>query len=159
MDRVSFRSGLVAIAALAFCQDLRASCSDYPNLREVFNRSFWWPKAQMITYGQFPWMVLITQPTSSSVCGGTIITSRWILTAAHCIAELPRDFIVTFGEIGQSLVSTDQPSQGVTMRTNQGAIHPYYQRPGVYDIGLVYTPEKIPFNGKLFFIHFDNLII
>ena len=160
MYRVRFTSGLVAIAALAFCQDLRASCSALPELESGIQPEFLMTKGSHASYCQFPWMVLITQPTSSSVCGGTIITSRWILTAAHCIAEPPREFIVTFGEIDQSLVSTNQSSQGVTMKTSQGAIHPYYLRPGDYDIGLLKTPEKIPFNGKLFlFINFDNLII
>ena len=60
MDRVSFRSGLVAIAALAFCQDLRASCSALPTLERGFQPKFLMTQGSNAVYGQFPWMVLIT---------------------------------------------------------------------------------------------------
>ena len=152
MYRVSLRSGLAAIVALTFCQDLRASCSALPNLESEFEPKYLIAQGSNANYGRFPWMVLIQQPMGDVVrrCGGSIITARWILTAAHCIEKPPRSFIVSFGEIDKRRIIMNE-SPGVTMKTSQGAIHPKYHAGGSsYDIGLLKTPEKIPFNGEPF---------
>lgn len=39
---------------------------------------------QNAKYGQFPYQVALYDIFSNPVCGGAIISERWIITAAHC---------------------------------------------------------------------------
>ncbi|NWZ03218.1 PRS55 protease, partial [Loxia curvirostra] len=56
-----------------------------------------------VTPGEFPWHVSI-QSHGKRICGGTIISALWILTAAHCFAdELPPDLTVVVGGVNLSL--------------------------------------------------------
>jgi secreted trypsin-like serine protease len=35
--------------------------------------------------GQFPWQVAVRVENYSYFCGGSVISSQWVLTAAHCM--------------------------------------------------------------------------
>ncbi|NXQ28684.1 PRS55 protease, partial [Alaudala cheleensis] len=53
--------------------------------------------------GEFPWLVSI-QSHGKHICGGTIISALWILTAAHCFADkLPPDLTVAVGGVNLSV--------------------------------------------------------
>uniref|UniRef100_A0A8C6ZRK3 Uncharacterized protein n=1 Tax=Nothoprocta perdicaria TaxID=30464 RepID=A0A8C6ZRK3_NOTPE len=47
--------------------------------------------------GQCPWQVLIRNSRDEGFCGGSLISSRWVVTAAHCL-DLVRPHHVTVGE-------------------------------------------------------------
>ncbi|XP_006813947.1 tryptase-like, partial [Saccoglossus kowalevskii] len=51
------------------------------------------PKARIIggqdaEIGEWPWMAMLYHiTTNKSFCGGALLTSTWVVTAAHCINE------------------------------------------------------------------------
>lgn len=36
--------------------------------------------------GEYPWLVSITRG-GGHFCGGTLVSKRWVLTAAHCLCR------------------------------------------------------------------------
>ena len=54
--------------------------------------------------GDWPWMARLLYPNRSRVmCGGTLVTRRHVVTAAHCVAEVEPDKVI----LGDTIISTD----------------------------------------------------
>lgn len=70
--------------------------------RERDTAIFWYIKYSTFHTGEYPWQVAILKkdPTESVyVCGGTLISSRHIITAAHCVkTHAGRDLRARLGE-------------------------------------------------------------
>ncbi|KAF6202906.1 hypothetical protein GE061_003313 [Apolygus lucorum] len=99
---------------------------------------------------EFPSMaVFVHASTRSTWCGATIISSRAVLTAAHCTSgQNPSDYGILVGEHDVSKGS--ETSDTALVRVSQFIIHPDYNAATqVNDISLAITDKIIPFNENI----------
>ncbi|XP_047456187.1 transmembrane protease serine 3 [Mugil cephalus] len=93
--------------------------------------------------GQFPWQVSL-HFKNEHLCGGSIITSHWILTAAHCVYgfETSSHWTVHVG-------LTEQLVHGAQSLAVESIVYHYRYRPkGLdYDIALIKLARPLIFNG------------
>lgn len=94
--------------------------------------------------GAAPFQISLQVPFFGHNCGGAIISSRWIATAAHCLrGYLPSGYLVLAG-------TNNLKSGGVTYTPDKLIIHPQYNKPNFHnDIGLVRVKEEIQFTDKV----------
>ncbi len=88
------------------------------------------------TPGEFPFMVSV-----DGFCGGTIINSRWVMTAAHCTPYISPGNTRLF--VG--LHNWDAPSGSMAIYAEQVIVHPQYNPATMRnDIALVRLSQAIP---------------
>jgi len=91
------------------------------------------------TENQFPYQALVLAPTNDGryyVCGGSIISSEWILSAAHC--TFPHDDLII-------RVGSNQLWQGGYLRRAANIInHPFYNSTNLNnDVSLIRLAEPL----------------
>lgn len=107
---------------------------------------------------EFPWMVLIAYKSAQGVklsCGGTLISSRYVLTAAHCVTNLTRLTLIGV-VLGDLDIHTDpdcenmdgvticaSPAQNITVE--EVISHPGYDTNLHNDIALIRLSEPADF--------------
>ncbi|XP_068216874.1 prostasin-like [Palaemon carinicauda] len=102
-------------------------------------------------YGDHPWMITIgvydpSRKDFSHQCGGALITSTHILTAAHCITEFTKGLVrITAGD--HSLSTVDEGEQIFAVEDWQ--IHPNFTRNGRFSDDLAVV-KILPKSGEGF---------
>ncbi|OQV22780.1 putative Transmembrane protease serine 6 [Hypsibius exemplaris] len=97
-----------------------------------------------------PWQVA-TFEGSSQGCGGTIITDRWVLTAAHCFSTSATGDGVSVRLGGHNTEISAEEDGAVEINVKRIVCHPYYQTPIQYgyDGCLLHLNESVPFRKNI----------
>jgi len=90
----------------------------------------------------WPWVAMLVEG-NTQFCGAAVVTSRYILTAAHCVNAHWRSKTVF---VGRHHLSGDSKSEQ-RLLVEESKIHPYYEPNTLdYDIALLRVSEEINFN-------------
>jgi trypsin len=107
------------------------------------------------TTDQAPWVAAIEDPDGFQFCGGTVISKRFVLTAAHCVVDsTPGSLRVV---VGRTDLRTDD---GAVYRVDDVWVHPKYQPVAMrVDLALLLlhsdvTTERLPLATRH---HHDDL--
>ncbi|KAM4618540.1 ovochymase-2 [Polymixia lowei] len=101
-------------------------------------------------YGSHPWLVSLRNK-GAHFCGGSVLSDRWILTAAHCFVSFSKDFLsgvrVMVGEFDRTV--HDEEEQIFLIKNI--SVHEKYQHalPMSYDIALLELHDPIRLGARV----------
>jgi len=93
---------------------------------------------------EYPWMAALELCKGNDCwsCGGSLISNRWILTAAHC-TDTATSVVVRMG-------GTLANSPTKTVRSTVLKTHPKYDKQNtVNDVALIQLPSAVTFSNKI----------
>ncbi|KAI8037647.1 hypothetical protein M5D96_009816 [Drosophila gunungcola] len=105
------------------------------------------------TFGAFPWQVLVRESTwlglfTKNKCGGVLITSRYVITAAHCQPGFLASLVAVMGEFD---ISGDLESKrSITKNVKRVIVHRQYD-PATFenDLALLELDSPVSFDTHI----------
>ncbi|GAV00785.1 hypothetical protein RvY_11585 [Ramazzottius varieornatus] len=79
-----------------------------------------------------PWQVAMLTSSGSQLCGGSIINSQWVMTAAHCCKAYAPTTANYRVRVGAHVWSATNEPYAKTYSLEKLFVHPSYQRPKTY---------------------------
>lgn len=94
----------------------------------------------------WPWQVYVSNEKERKLtCAGSIISRRWILSAAHCFSpDLPATSIT----VGLGMINKDM-SSAKTVGVKQLILHPQYNKDYDYDMALLELAQEISYSDTV----------
>jgi len=97
------------------------------------------------TRGQFPHQASVLIG-GLALCGGSLISKTWVLTAGHCVNKA-KTWSITLGATDRK---ADEPGR-IILTANKGILHENYNRTSINnDIGVIQLPQDVEFSGESF---------
>ncbi|XP_070501523.1 uncharacterized protein [Chironomus tepperi] len=111
---------------------------------------------RFVARGNFPWVSVLSRPSGDLFCGGTLVSSRKVVTAAHCIQDkeletptLAREIIVRLGtydldkkvEVGRA----SHAVQSINMHPDWNTLTESYDA----DIAVLVLDTEVTFGGYI----------
>uniref|UniRef100_UPI0037E75700 coagulation factor IXa n=1 Tax=Semicossyphus pulcher TaxID=241346 RepID=UPI0037E75700 len=101
---------------------------------------------KVVLPGEIPWQAaLIARPSGHLFCGGSILSERWVITAAHCLMEGQGSFFIRLGDHNIYLKEGTEQDHEVFEKH----VHPRYNATlSLYnhDIALLFLKSPITFS-------------
>ena len=103
--------------------------------------------------GDYPWMAALRKcDLCYVICGGALINNRWIISAAHCLAEFDDDMHIVLGLQNQYDDTNFEDSNFYTTGASYFT-HPSYNAPGntyqLHDIALIRMKDQVTFSDRI----------
>ncbi|KAI4503082.1 hypothetical protein M0802_002126 [Mischocyttarus mexicanus] len=106
------------------------------------------------TLGAWPWIAALgyhskkTPGKTVFLCGGTLISSRHVVTAGHCVSKRNDLFMVRLGDL--DLDSTTDGADPIDVLIDQKIVHPQYNPSShINDIAIIKLADEVPFSRNL----------